>query len=137
EDRARKAETRRASVVGRAVARTRDWVNTAPNQLRPPDFADAVASAAEAAGLAVEVLDEKALKRGGYGGILAVGMGSAAGPRLVRLGYAPRSPKAHIALVGKGITFETGGHAVKSAHGLWEMKSDMSGAAAVAAVLLA
>jgi len=136
-DKALKAETKRASVVGRAVTRTRDWVNTPPNELRPPDFATAIATAAEGAGLAVEVLDEKALKRGGYGGILAVGMGSAAPPRLVRLGYAPKGARRHVALVGKGITFDTGGYAVKPAQGMWEMKSDMAGAAAVASVLLA
>src|SRR5205823_8136167 len=85
----------------------------------------------------VEVLDEKALKRGGYGGILAVGMGSTAPPRLVRLAYAPRGAAKHLALVGKGVTFDTGGYAVKPASGMWEMKSDMAGAAAVASVLLA
>ncbi|TML32149.1 MAG: leucyl aminopeptidase [Actinobacteria bacterium] len=136
-DRAVKAETKRASTVVRAVARTRDWVNTAPNELRPPDFADAVAAAGTAAGLSVEVLDEKALKRGGYGGILAVGMGSTAPPRLVRLAYAPRGAVQHLALIGKGITFDTGGYAVKPASGMWEMKGDMAGAAAVASVLLA
>jgi leucyl aminopeptidase len=136
-DKAAKAETKRAAVVGRAVARARDWVNTAPNELRPPDFASAVAEAGESAGLAVEVLDEKALKRGGYGGILAVGMGSTAPPRLVRLAYTPKGATKHLALVGKGVTFDTGGYAIKPAHGMWEMKSDMAGAAAVAAVLLA
>jgi leucyl aminopeptidase len=136
-DRAVRAETKRAPVVARAVARTRDWVNTPPNDLRPPGFADAVAAAGAAAGLTVEVLDERALKRGGYGGILAVGQGSAAPPRLVRLGYAPRGAKRHVALVGKGITFDTGGYALKPIHGMAEMKSDMAGAAAVAATLVA
>jgi leucyl aminopeptidase len=132
-----RAETRRATVVVRAVARTRDWVNTAPNDLRPPAFADAVAAAGEAAGLAVEVLDERALKRGGYGGILAVGQGSAAPPRLVRLAYTPRGARRKVALVGKGITFDTGGYALKPIQGMWEMKSDMAGAAAVAATVIA
>jgi leucyl aminopeptidase len=136
-DRAVRAESKRATVVARAVARTRDWVNTPPNDLRPPALADAFAAAGRAAGLEVEVLDERALKRGGYGGILAVGQGSAAPPRLVRLGYTPRTAKRHVALIGKGITFDTGGYALKPAHGMWEMKSDMSGAAAVAATLVA
>jgi len=136
-DKVAKAEAKRAPVVARAVARARDWVNTPPNELRPPDFADAIAKAGDAAGLDVEVLDERALKRGGYGGILAVGMGSAAPPRLVRIGYAPRGARRHVALVGKGVTFDTGGYAVKPAHGMWEMKSDMAGAAAVASVVLA
>jgi leucyl aminopeptidase len=132
-----KAEAKRATVVGRAVARTRDWVNTAPNDLRPPDLAAAFAAAGEAAGLAVEVLDERALKRGGYGGIIAVGQGSSAPPRLVRLAYSPRGARRKVALVGKGITFDTGGYALKPALGMWEMKSDMAGAAAVAATILA
>jgi leucyl aminopeptidase len=137
-DKAAKAQVKRAVAVTRAVAKARDWVNTAPNELRPPDFADAVASAAQAAGLEVEVLDEKALRKGGYGGIIAVGQGSQAPPRLVRLAYRP--PKAggrSVALVGKGITFDSGGLSIKPAQGMWEMKSDMAGAAAVAATMLA
>jgi leucyl aminopeptidase len=137
-DRPARAEVKRAATVARAVATTRDWVNTPPNRLRPPDFADAVAAAGTGAGLAVEVLDEKALKKGGYGGILAVGQGSAAPPRLVKLSYAPARPaKRRVALVGKGITFDTGGVSIKPAHGMWEMKSDMAGAAAVAATMIA
>lgn len=137
-DRAARAALAQATVATGAVRRARDWVNTAPNDLRPPQFADQVAAAATEAGLAVEVLDEKALRRAGFGGILAVGLGSAAPPRLVRLGYLPSGrPKARIALVGKGITFDTGGVSIKPAHGMWEMKSDMAGAAAVAATMLA
>jgi leucyl aminopeptidase len=120
-----------------AVARTRDWINTAPNELRPPTFAAEVAEAAADAGLGVEVMDEKGLKKGGYGGILAVGMGSEALPRLVTISYAPRGATTKVALVGKGITFDTGGYAVKPAQGMWEMKSDMSGAAAIASVMVA
>jgi leucyl aminopeptidase len=138
-DKAAKAEAKRAGVVTGAVARTRDWINTAPNELRPPGFASEVAKAATDAGLTVAVMDEKALKKGGFGGVLAVGMGSEAPPRLVTITYAPRggatAPK--VALVGKGITFDTGGYAVKPAQGMWEMKSDMSGAAAVASVMIA
>ncbi|MEN3307925.1 MAG: leucyl aminopeptidase [Micromonosporaceae bacterium] len=132
-----KAETRRAAVVGRAVAQARDWVNTPPNELRPPAFADAVAAAAAPAGLAVQVLDEKQLRRQGYGGIVAVGQGSEAPPRLVRLAYRPAGARKHVALIGKGITFDTGGVSIKPAQGMWEMKSDMAGAAAVAATLIA
>jgi leucyl aminopeptidase len=139
-DRGARAETRRAAAVVAAVARTRDWVNTPANELRPPDFAAQIAEAASAAGLDVEVLDERALRRGGYGGILAVGMGSDAAPRLVRVSYAPSSAKGRtptVALVGKGITFDTGGYAIKPAQGMWEMKSDMAGAAAIAAAMTA
>jgi leucyl aminopeptidase len=153
-DRTARAEIRRAATVTTAVSRARDWINTAPNDLRPPAFADDVVRAATGTGLDVQVLDEKALRRGGYGGILAVGTGSAAPPRLVRLSYAParggqvRSgqvrggqargrPVPHVALVGKGVTFDTGGYAVKPAQGMWDMKSDMSAAAAVVATMLA
>jgi leucyl aminopeptidase len=137
-DRAARAELKRASVVAGAVNRARDWVNTAPNDLRPPVFAEQVAHAGAEAGLDVEVLDEKALRRAGFGGILAVGQGSQAPPRLVRLGYTPTgTPRARIALVGKGITFDSGGVSIKPAQGMWEMKSDMAGAAAVAATMLA
>ncbi|WP_422773937.1 leucyl aminopeptidase [Plantactinospora sp. WMMC1484] len=141
DDRAR-VEIGRAGVVARAVCRSRDWVNTAPNELRPPSFADSVATAAREAGLGVEVLDEQALAAGGYGGILAVGLGSAAPPRLVKLSYDPATAGAggsvkRLALVGKGITFDTGGVSIKPAQGMWEMKSDMAGAAAVAATMLA
>jgi leucyl aminopeptidase len=136
-DRTAKAEIRRAGIVAAAVARTRDWVNTAPNELRPPDFAAKVVQAAVDADLVVDVLDEKALRKAGYGGILAVGMGSDAPPRLVTISYAPVGATRSVALVGKGITFDTGGYAVKPAQGMWEMKSDMSGAAAVASVVIA
>jgi leucyl aminopeptidase len=139
QDRAARAEVRRAGVVAGEVARTRDWVNTPPNDLRPPDFADQITAAATGAGLDVTVLDEKALRRQGYGGIVAVGQGSQAPPRLVRLSYRPAggTPAVRVALVGKGITFDSGGVSIKAAQGMWEMKSDMAGAAAVAATVLA
>jgi leucyl aminopeptidase len=128
---------KRATAVSNAVIQTRDWVNAAPNELRPPQFAESVAAAATKAKLDVEVLDEKALRKGGYGGILAVGMGSAAPPRLVRLAYHPKGATHSVALVGKGITFDSGGVSIKPAQGMWEMKSDMGGAAAIAATMLA
>ncbi|MFG2167584.1 leucyl aminopeptidase [Micromonospora chersina] len=133
------AEVTRAQAVAGAVLTSRDWVNTAPNELRPPSFADAVATAAREAGLGVEVLDEAALAAGGYGGILAVGQGSEAPPRLVKLTYTPSGGGngKRVALVGKGITFDTGGISIKPAQGMWEMKSDMAGAAAVGAAMLA
>ncbi|MBQ1072889.1 leucyl aminopeptidase [Micromonospora sp. C31] len=133
------AEIARAQAVGGAVRRSRDWVNTAPNELRPPSFADSVADDAREAGLTVEVLDEAALAAGGFGGIIAVGQGSEAPPRLVKLSYAPAGGGngKRVALVGKGITFDTGGISIKPAQGMWEMKSDMGGAAAVAATMLA
>ncbi|MCO1618404.1 MULTISPECIES: leucyl aminopeptidase [Micromonospora] len=134
-----RAEIARAQAVAGAVRTSRDWVNTAPNELRPPAFADVVSAAAREAGLEVEVLDEAALAAGGYGGILAVGQGSEAPPRLVKLTYTPDGGGngKRVALVGKGITFDTGGISIKPAQGMWEMKSDMAGAAAVGAAMLA
>ncbi|HWS37808.1 MAG TPA: leucyl aminopeptidase [Actinoplanes sp.] len=138
-DETARAELDRAAVVAGAVRKSRDWVNTPPNSLRPADLADQVATAATEAGLEVEVLDFEQLKAGGYGGIVAVGQGSDAPPRLVKLTYTPAgvaNPK-RVALVGKGITFDTGGVSIKPAAGMWEMKSDMAGAASVAAAMLA
>jgi len=82
------------------------------------------------------VLDERALKRGGFGAILAVGAGSATPPRLVRLSYKPARAKAKVALVGKGITFDSGGLDLKQAN-MAQMKSDMGGAAAVISAIIA
>ncbi|WP_245156096.1 leucyl aminopeptidase [Nocardioides sp. 503] len=127
-----------AQVVVRAVVQTRDWVNTPPGDLTPPAFADAaVASGKEwgkgrgAPKVSVTVLDEKRLAELGCGGILGVGQGSDAPPRLVELTYSPKKPVCHLALVGKGITFDSGGLTIKPAQSMHEMKSDMSGAAAV------
>jgi leucyl aminopeptidase len=125
-----------AQVLARAVAATRDWVNMPPGDLTPPAFADAVVTAgkphAKGRGkVKVTVLDERALAELGCGGLLGVGGGSAAPPRLVELGYAPRGAKHHLALVGKGITFDSGGLTIKPSASMHEMKSDMAGAAAV------
>ena len=87
--------------------------------------------------VSVRVRDEKELLELGCGGILGVGMGSSAPPRLVELSYSPRKPVAHLALVGKGITFDSGGLTIKPPAGMNEMKSDMAGAAAVVQATLA
>ena len=125
-----------AQVLARAVAATRDWVNMPPGDLTPPAFADAVVAAgkpyAKGKGkVTVTVLDEGKLQELGCGGLLGVGGGSAAPPRLVELSYAPRGAKQHLALVGKGITFDSGGLTIKPSASMNEMKSDMAGAAAV------
>jgi leucyl aminopeptidase len=131
-----RAEVRRAAVIAAAVNLTRDLVNTPPNDLYPQTFAERAAALATERGLAVEVLDARALKRGKYGAILAVGKGSVHPPRLLRISYRPARARAHVALVGKGITFDSGGLNLKTAHLTW-MKSDMGGAAAVIASTLA
>ncbi|TAM91790.1 MAG: leucyl aminopeptidase [Jatrophihabitans sp.] len=129
-------EVAHARVVAGAVAAVRDLVNTPPNDLYPQSFAGRARSLAEAAGLAVEVLDERALRRGRFGGILGVGAGSARPPRLVRISYRPDRPRARVALVGKGITFDSGGLNLKTAK-MEQMKSDMGGAAAMIASICA
>jgi leucyl aminopeptidase len=121
-----------AQVLAAAVGTVRDWVNTPPNDLTPPVFADAVVEAATGiADLTTVVYDEQQLEELGCGGILAVGKGSAAAPRLVELTYAPADAVAHVAFVGKGITFDSGGLSIKTGAGMATMKSDMHGAASV------
>ena len=127
-----------ARIVVRAVAGTRTWVNTPPGDLTPPKFADAVVAATKeltkgrgAPKVTIRVLDEKDLAELGCGGILGVGAGSSAPPRLVELTYAPKGATQHLALVGKGITFDSGGLTIKPAQSMDTMKSDMAGAAAV------
>ena len=127
----------RAQVVSAEVARARDWVNTPGGDLRPATFADQIAAAARDAKVEAKVWNESQLATERCGGILGVGQGSQAPPRLVQLSYSPRKPVAHVALVGKGITFDSGGLTLKPAAGLMTMKCDMGGAAAVVGATLA
>ncbi len=127
----------RAEVVARAVSLARDLVNTPPSDLRPKDLAAVAQAQGESAGLTVEVLDEKALKKGGFGGILGVGAGSSSPPRLVHLTYRGTGSGPTVALVGKGITFDSGGLSLKPPAAMEEMKMDMGGAAAVLATVVA
>jgi len=132
-----KAALERAEVVADAVHQVRDWVNTPPSDLNPADFAAHALKLGKEYGVKVEVLDDKALAKGGYGGILGVGQGSTNPPRLVRLSYAPKKPLTHLAFVGKGITFDSGGLSLKTASGMISMKADMAGAAAVIGATIA
>ena len=127
-----------AHVVADAVVATRDWVNVTAADLTPPVFADEVVQAVKAAkGIKATVLDEARLAEMGCGGLLAVAAGSAMPPRMVELSYAPRGAKTHLALVGKGITYDTGGLTIKTPGGMPDMKCDMSGAAAVVQATIA
>ena len=132
-----KAALDRAEVTADAIAQVRDWVNTPPSDLNPIDFAAATLKLGKEYGVKVEVLDEKALLKGGYGGILGVGQGSANPPRLIRISYAPKKPVTHLAFVGKGITFDSGGLSLKTPNGMISMKADMAGAAAVIGATIA
>jgi leucyl aminopeptidase len=129
--------TKRATAVADAVTLCRDLVNTAPNELPPAEFAERAATAGRKAGLDVDVLDEKALRKAGFGGVLAVGGGSARPPRVVRLHYRGTKARTKVALIGKGITFDSGGISIKPAASMDEMKADMAGAAAVVATITA
>ncbi len=136
-DKEHKAAAERATVIAAEVNRTRDLINTPPNDLNPTTFAAAVRDAAKEYGLEVEVLDEKALAAGGYGGILGVGQGSATPPRLVRVAYTHAKATRTLAFVGKGITYDSGGISLKPPGHNETMKCDMSGAAAVFASVVA
>jgi leucyl aminopeptidase len=127
----------RATAAATAVHTVRDLVNTAPNDLYPESFADAAVSLAEGLPVTVEVLGDAELRAGGFGGIIAVGQGSSRGPRLVKVSYSPAGAAKHIALVGKGITFDSGGLSLKPPASMIGMKYDMTGAATVLAVTLA
>jgi leucyl aminopeptidase len=126
-----------ATTVAEAVNFARDLINQPPNDLYPESFASEVTARAKRSKVKVAVTDEKALEAQGYGGIMGVGKGSARPPRLVTLTYKPTRPVAHIALVGKGITFDSGGLSIKPSNAMVTMKCDMSGAAAVVAATFA
>jgi leucyl aminopeptidase len=129
----------RAVAIASAVATARDLVNTPPSHLHPAEFAKRAKALGTAAGLEVQVLDEKALARGGFGGIIGVGQGSSNPPRLVRLTYRGGRGKTakKVALIGKGITFDTGGLTLKPGLGMLGMKFDMAGAATVGQAAIA
>jgi leucyl aminopeptidase len=131
------ASLSRAMVSTEAVWRVRDLVTMPPNLLNPVSFVDHITSLADGSGLEIEILDEKKLLAEGMGGISAVGKGSQNPPRLMILRYRPASPSRHVALVGKGITFDSGGLSLKAPNAMVGMKYDMTGAAVMAAVTLA
>ncbi|MFD9467207.1 leucyl aminopeptidase [Streptomyces sp. NPDC060027] len=135
-DAAYKAAIARATAVTEELNRARDLINTPPNDLNPESFAAVATAAGKEHGIKVQVLDEKALAKGGYGGILGVGAGSAAGPRLVKLSYTSAKATKHLAFVGKGITYDSGGISLKPAGHNETMKCDMAGAAAVFAAVV-
>jgi leucyl aminopeptidase len=127
----------RARVLADAMTLVRDLVNTGPSDLYPSTFAAEAERVAGAAGLDVEVLDEKALAEHGYGGLTGVGQGSVHPPRLARVAYTHQDAAKTVVLVGKGITFDSGGLSLKPPKSMETMKSDMSGAAAVLAAVAA
>lgn len=131
------AAVERAGIVADAIAQVKDLVNAPPGDLYPETLAQAAADAVADLPVDVTTWDEAALAADGFGGILGVGQGSSRGPRLVKLSYAPADATKHLALVGKGITFDTGGLSLKPAASMVGMKYDMAGAASVLGVVVA
>jgi leucyl aminopeptidase len=125
----------RARIMAHSINFARDLINTSPLHMPPAQVAAAAKSVLTGTKVKVQILDEKALTSGGYGGIMGVGQGSTRPPRLIRMEYKPANAKKHVALLGKGITFDTGGISLKPPASMHEMKADMSGAAAVIAAI--
>ncbi|RKR74021.1 leucyl aminopeptidase [Frondihabitans australicus] len=127
----------RATTVATAVHTVRDLVMTPPIDLAPADLADAAVRLGTHDDVTVTVLAGDELKAGGWGGIIGVGQGSARPPRMAKVVYSPAGATKHLALVGKGITYDTGGLSLKPSGSMLGMKYDMTGAATVMAVTLA
>ena len=131
------AGAQRGRVLATAMTLVRDLINTPPAHLVPADLADVATRVAGDSGLTVQVFDENELAKDGYGGILAVGMGSVHPPRLIRLEYTHAEATKTVVFAGKGITFDSGGLSLKPSKSMETMKSDMGGAAAVLGALQA
>lgn len=127
----------RAQVISEAVGMARDLVNEPARAKGPLMFAQRVSSEASAAAVVAETWDVDRLEAENMGGILGVGMGSDRPPCLLRLHYKPRRPKGRLALVGKGIVFDSGGLSIKTGESMEAMKNDMAGAATVVAAIIA
>jgi leucyl aminopeptidase len=128
------ALVKREEILSASVDLARDFVNEIPAELYPENLAEQARGAAKAAGLDVTIYDEKRLAKERFNGVLTVGKGSNRPPRLTVISYKPASKSGsgvHLALVGKAVTFDTGGHSLKPAKSMWEMKGDMAGGAAV------
>jgi leucyl aminopeptidase len=130
---------RRATTAARAAALARDLTNTPSNEKSPEWLAEQAGRLGTEAGLAVHVRDEAALVAEGWNGVVAVGMGSERPPRVVELSYTPTTGNGgpHVVLIGKGITYDTGGLSLKPREAMVPMKTDMAGGAVVIAVMAA
>jgi leucyl aminopeptidase len=137
-----KTAVQTGEITSKAVNFARDLINTPASDLYPAEFVKQgrtaiQSSAVKSPAIKIKIWDEKQLLREKMNAIIDVGKGSQHPPRLMRLEYRPKGSKAHLVLVGKGITFDTGGYSIKPATGMVTMKADMSGAAAVVAAILA
>ncbi len=131
------AGVERGTATASAAALARDLANTPPSHLNARDIAAKAVELGAATGLTVEVFNKDQLVAMGCGGIVGVNRGSTEPPRMVRLTYTPRNPVGHLALVGKGVMFDSGGLSLKPTDGQVSMKMDMSGAAAVLSAMTA
>ncbi len=126
----------RTSDICDGSIQAREWVSTPPNDKRPARFAKLIVKAARKANLDITVMKEKELKQKKCGAILAVAAGSQSKARMVVLSHEPKKAQKTVALIGKGVTFDSGGINLKPTGSLETMKMDMAGAAAVAATLI-
>ena len=127
----------RAQLLAAGVNAAREWVNLPANDLNPPTMTDAIVAQHKevtkgrgAPKIGIQVWDEQQLADDGCGGILGVGGGSASPPRMVKLTWAPEGATTHVAIIGKGITYDSGGYTIKPPPSMLHMKEDMAGAAA-------
>ena len=127
----------RAQLIGEAVLFTRDLVNEPSNVVTPGYLADIARSIANDTGMSLKVMDRQEFEAVGMGLYAAVARGAAVEPKFIELKYSHPEAKKTIALIGKGITFDTGGHSLKGTDSMVNMKDDMSGAAAVLAAMKA
>ena len=125
------------AVVGESTNLARDLVNAPPNEMNPPALADAAAAAAKDIGIKCDVWKKARIEKEGMNLFLAVNRGSAIEPRLIHLAYTPPRPKAKVAFVGKGLTFDSGGLCLKPPKSMLDMKCDMGGAATTMGIVLA
>ncbi len=131
------AAVKRGEVIGKAVNLARELVNLPPAEKNPPLLAERALAEAASAGIEVEVWDEKRIAKERFGGLLGVAAGSDVPPRFVTLHYKNGGANPTLALVGKGVTFDSGGLSLKPSASMEDMKSDMTGAAVVLATMVA
>jgi leucyl aminopeptidase len=131
------AGVRRGEIFGRATWFARDLVNAPANDVHPTHLAGVAGDVAREAGLGLEVYDREQCATMGMGAFLGVAAGSEQPPRFIHLSYVPARPRRRVVVIGKGITFDAGGLDLKTAEGMLRMKDDMSGAAAVLAIMRA
>jgi leucyl aminopeptidase len=126
----------RGAVIGNAAAWARDRINEPPDRQSPAQFVTESRRLVAGTGVTVQVLNEQQIRSRRMGGVAGVGQGSSRPPRFLTLTYEPaRAARGHLALVGKGVVFDSGGLSLKTAGGMETMKTDMSGAAAVVAAM--